>query len=88
MYNCKFLTHQSLTLILKELLRPTPFAGTYSPRSFRIGAATAAASMETPEWLLKLLRRWSNSCYQSYIRIPEQAIHMVQKKLATAQVSY
>ena len=86
-YSGKFLTRQLFTLILNDLLRPTSFAEKYSSHSFCIGAATAAASSETPEWLLKHIGRWSSSCYQRYIRTPEQAIRMVQKKLATSQVA-
>ena len=86
-YSGKFLTRQLFTSIPNDLLRPTSFAEKYSSHSFRIGAATAAASSETPEWLLKHIGRWSSSCYQRYIRTPEQAIRMVQKKLATSQVA-
>ena len=36
--------------------------------SFRIGAASAAAAAGLPDWLIKVLGRWSSNCYQLYIR--------------------
>lgn len=60
-YKCgAFLTWEKFTretrlLIIKKSLNSTEFAG----RSFRIGAATAAASAGLPPWLIKVLGRWS-----------------------------
>ena len=39
-------------------------------RSFRIGAATSAASCGLPGHLIKTLGRWSSDAYQIYIRTP------------------
>ena len=52
-----------------------PFSGTRRVRplcpikghSFRLGAASTAATASLPDWLIKVLRRWSSDCYQLYI---------------------
>ena len=43
-------------------------------QSFRIGAASAAAAAVLPDWLIKVLGRWSSDCYQMYIRTPETVL--------------
>ena len=52
--------------------------------SFRIGAAsTAAAAAGVPDWLIKVLGRWSSDCYQLYIRTPQSVLHSVAPKMAS-----
>ena len=42
--------------------------------SFRIGAASVAADASLPDWLIKVLSRWSSDCYQLYIRTPQSTL--------------
>ncbi|XP_073241117.1 uncharacterized protein [Porites lutea] len=50
--------------------------------SFRIGAASAAAAAGLPDWLIKVLDRWSSDCYQLYIRTPETVLLSAVPKMA------
>ena len=53
----------------------------YAGHSFRIGAATTAASQGLPHWLIQTLGRWSSDCYLRYIRTPINVLTDVSKRL-------
>ena len=62
------LTKGALTAESRQLLSHFGFqASDYAGHSYRIGAATAAASAGLPPWLVKTLGRWSSDCYERYI---------------------
>ena len=42
--------------------------------SFCIGAPSSAAAAGLPDWLIKVMGRWSSDCYQLYIRTPKQVL--------------
>ena len=77
-----YLTRQTLSDILKSLLPPSYDQRAYSSHSFRIGAATSAASKQTPVWLIKALGRWSSNCFEDYIRVPSTTIDAIPPLLA------
>lgn len=80
----KYLTRCCLSEALQSLLPATPYKRHYTSHSFRIGAASTAAAAEIPDWLIKVLGRWSSDCYQRYIRTPSNIIDNVSRKLANA----
>ena len=76
--NGVYLTRQSLSRVLKTVLKTSDGISTHS---FRIGAATTAAAMGFPRWLIKSLGRWSSDCFREYIRIPDNTIGAVSRSL-------
>ena len=81
-----YLTRKRLTSILQELIPLSADNSRYTSHSFRVGAATTAAAVNTPDWLIKVLGRWSSDCYQSYIRTPLETVASVPSILASANV--
>ena len=54
----------------------------FNGHSFRIGAATTAASRGMEDSMIKTLGRWESDAYQRYIRIPRQELAYYTKVLA------
>lgn len=54
----------------------------YSGHSFRIGAATTAASVGIEDSLIKTLGRWESSAYQLYVRVPRDRLVSASRQLA------
>lgn len=78
----KPLTRDALTSETRQLLSQSGFTSSqYAGHSFRIGAATTAASVGLPPWLIKTLGRWSSDCFERYIRCPQPLILEVSHKL-------
>ena len=73
------LTRETRLLISKAGLESREFAG----HSFRIGAATTAASANLPPWLIKFLGRWSSDCFERYIKTPPSVLAQVPQKLVS-----
>ena len=66
------LSRQRLNELIKTLTLHCGISpGRYSSHSFRIGAASAAASAGVPDWQIQALGRWSSECYRRYIRLQD-----------------
>ena len=57
------LTRDRLNYRLQKILKGYNIQTEFSPHSFRVGAATTAASLDFPEYTIKALGRWlSDAC--------------------------
>jgi hypothetical protein len=79
----KPLTKQELTRKTRQLLSQAGFqVSNFAGHSYRIGAATTAASARLPPWLIKTLGRWSSDCYERYIQTLPSTLLNVSATLA------
>ena len=68
---------------IRAALRPYDVdVNSYSGHSFRIGAATAASAAGIEDSMIKTLGRWQSAAYQTYVRIPQESLAAVSKKLS------
>ena len=68
------LSRSKLFAFLKSTLQSAGVPGNFSGHSFRIGAATTAASRRIPYHLIKTMGRWSSEAYLLYGRTPVDTI--------------
>ena len=78
----EFLTPQRFAKEIRNLLSKCGQEPTdYAIHSFRIGAATAAANANLPEWIIETMGRWTSDYYQRYIQKPTVAVSQFSTNL-------
>ena len=83
----RLLTRATSTSLLRDAARHAglPFHSLKGHTcSFRIGAASSAAAAGLPDWLIKVMGRWSSDCYQLYIRTPKQVLLSAAPRMASS----
>ena len=80
----KRLTRKHLTRELRYLLSHLKLnSSNYAGHSFCIGAATSAAALGLPSWLIKTLGRWTSDLFETYISIPISVLCQATQKLGS-----
>ncbi|XP_055350942.1 uncharacterized protein LOC129597431 [Paramacrobiotus metropolitanus] len=64
----QFVTRTQVDRWLQIFLNGTPGRERYSTHSFRIGAASTAASNGAPDSAIQTIGRWKSSCFTRYVR--------------------
>ena len=77
------LTRNSFISLLKRALSVAGYNDShFSGHSFRIGACTSGAAAGVQDHLLKVLGRWTSSCYSRYIRTPPASLSNAQQLMS------
>ena len=66
---------------------PTNGLANVSSHSLRIGAASTAAAMGCPKWLIQAMGRWTSDCFRRYIRINDTTIRRTSRILANCRIT-
>ena len=78
------LTKSTFTARIREALQALGFPEeNFAGHSFRIGAATAAASAGIEDSVIRTMGRWSSSAFLAYIRTPREQLATFSRSLAT-----
>ena len=81
--NGTFLTRTDINNLLKDM---TDGVANISSHSLRIGAASTAAAMGCPKYLIQGMGRWSSDCFRRYIRISNDTIKNTSRAMAECNV--
>ena len=81
----RLLTRSAVISLLRDIVRLVglPFHS-LKGHPFRVGAASTAAAVGLPDWLIKIMDRWSSDCYQLYIRTctPREVLPSAAQRMA------
>ena len=79
----RYLTKAAFVRWVQERLKGAGYkAEEYSGHSFRVGAATTAASAGIQDSVIKAMGRWESTAYLIYVRIPPTELQRVAAQLA------
>ena len=82
--NGQYLTRERLVTALRTALKSVGLdESKYCSHSFRIGAATTAASKGIEDSIIKTLGRWRSLAYLEYVRIPRQQLAFYSRVLCS-----
>ena len=80
----KYLTRERLVIALRDVLDKAGLdASKYCSHSFRIGAATTAASKGIEDAIIKTLGRWRSLAYLDYVKIPQHQLASYSRLLCS-----
>ena len=81
--NGTFLTRADINKTLRDT---SDGAINISSHSLHIGAASTAAAMGCPKYLIQSMGRWSSDCFRRYIRIADATLKKASRDIASSNI--
>ena len=79
------LTKSRMNNRLQHVFKSCGWPKTFILHSFRVGAATTAALLGFPDYLIQALGRWTSDACKLYIKLPQERLVAMSLSLAAAQ---
>ena len=79
------MTRDKLNCRLQKVFKLCNIETKFTLHSFRVGAATTAASLGFPEYMIKALGRWSSDAYKVYVKLPLERLSAASLYLGQAR---
>ena len=80
-----FLTRERFSRLVCRSVQLAGWSGKITTHSFRVGAATSAAAIGVPDYLIRALGRWNSDAYLLYVKLPRQQMSNVCRHIALSQ---
>ena len=80
----RFLTRSDIIRLLRASLPSTNHINTHS---FRVGGASALASIGTPDSIIQTMGRWRSDAFRRYIHLSDEYIGQVHNRAATTNTN-
>ena len=83
--NGSLLTQDKFSKLVRETVLAAGWSGNFTSHSFRVGAASTAASLGAPDDLIKALGRWNSDAYLLYVKLSRQQMSTVSRLMALSE---
>ena len=83
--NGTVLTRVKFSKLVCETVLAAGWSGNFTSHSFRVGAASTAASLGVPDYLIKALGRWNSNAYLLYVKLLRHQVSTVSRLMALSQ---
>ena len=77
------MTRERFSKLVAQTVREAGWQGNFTSHSFRVGAASTAAALGTPDYMIRAMGRWNSDAYLLYVRLSRDKLADVSKNLAT-----
>ena len=83
--NGTVLTRVKFSKLVRETVLAAGWSGNFTSHSFQVGAASTAASLGVPDYLIKALGRWDSDAYLLYVKLSRHQVATVSRLMALSQ---
>ena len=68
------LTRDIFSRLVNQTVKNAGWQGIFSSHSFCVGAASTAASLGVPDYMIRAMGKWNSDAYLTYVKLPRQRI--------------